>query len=134
MKECIFCKIVNKEMPNETIIYEDEHTMAFLDIAPVTKGHTLVVPKKHAVTLVDIDEETLKKVIATVKKLTTAMTKYTEGVTVGQNNNKAAGQIVDHVHFHIVPRHTTDGLHPWPRSTYGEGEAANVAEEIKNLL
>tara|TARA_Y100000310_G_scaffold138289_2_gene137260 strand:- start:57557 stop:57958 length:402 start_codon:yes stop_codon:yes gene_type:complete len=133
MEDCIFCKIVKGEVPCKKI-YEDEETLAFLDISPVAKGHTLVVPKKHVVTLVDIDEETLKKVIVVVKKLTIAANKYSEGVTVGQNNNRASGQVVDHVHFHIIPRTEGDGLDPWPRVHYVEGEAGKIAEEIKSLL
>lgn len=134
MEDCIFCKIANGEIPSHKI-YEDEHSLAFLDITPANNGHTLVVPKKHFTNIFEIDDETLSEIMKTVKKVATALGKYSEGVNVLQNNNSAAGQVVNHFHFHIIPRFPNDGvLKYWPTKEYGEGEAAKVAEEIKNLL
>lgn len=133
MEACIFCKIIKGEVPCEKI-YEDEHTLAFLDAAPVNKGHTLIISKKHFENIFDVDEETLCHMIRSVKKVAHALHTYAEGVNIGQNNNKAAGQLVDHIHFHVIPRFSNDGFKHWPQQSYTTGEAKKVAKEIKNLL
>ena len=114
MEDCLFCKIIAKEIPCEKI-YEDTDTLAFLDTNPHNKGHTLVIPKEHAVTLFDIDETSLQKVMHTVQKVAKALNQYSEGVNLVQNNNKAAGQLIDHFHFHVVPRASNDDIEDWPR-------------------
>ena len=69
-----------------------------------------------------------------VKKIAIALSKYADGVNLGQNNKKAAGQLVDHIHFHLIPRFNNDGLKHWPGKKYLENESKKVAEEIKRLL
>ena len=135
MDECIFCKLINGEIPANKI-YEDDSVMAFLDIAPVNKGHTLIIPKQHHEDIFDIPEELLTHISSTAKKLTPAIIKgvKAEGVNLTQNNKKAAGQVVFHYHLHIVPRFSDDGLELWPGNSYTDGEAEELAEKIKEEL
>ena len=103
--DCLFCGIIAGKIPSKKI-YEDAATVAFLDINPANPGHALVVPKKHAENLFDADDESLKAAVIVAKKVATLVKERTgcEGVNVLQNNGKAAGQIVSHVHFHVIPR------------------------------
>ena len=133
MTDCLFCKIINREIPSD-IVYEDDKVIAFLDIHPVNKGHTLVLPKQHYENLFDVPENILINTMKTVKKIAVALSKYSDGVNVGQNNRMAAGQLVDHIHFHLIPRFNEDGLKHWPGKKYQEGESKKVADEIKKLL
>ena len=114
--ECIFCKIIKKEIPS-TKVYEDENTFAFLDINPVSEGHTLVIPKKHFESIFDIEKEELKQLIKAAQHVAQMRKKQgADGVNIIQNNGKTAGQLVDHIHFHVVPRKKGDGLHLFPRA------------------
>ncbi|MBP9821270.1 MAG: HIT family protein [Candidatus Pacebacteria bacterium] len=134
--ETIFSKIINREIP-APIVYEDEHTLAFLDAHPVNLGHTLVVPKKHFRNLYDIDPETLSHVIKTVQKVAIALGHAVgaEGVNVHQNNESAAGQVVFHLHMHVIPRFKNDGRVLWEdKLEYRPGEASDLAEKIKSAL
>lgn len=130
--DCIFCKIIKGEIPSAKV-YEDEYTCAFLDISPVNKGHTLVIPKKHAEKLTDLDDAALMDLIKSVAKITRAVEKgvKADGANVTLNNGEAAGQVVKHVHFHIIPRFKGDGLKLWPQGKYGEGEIQNITKKIK---
>ena len=103
--DCIFCAIAAGEIPSFKV-YEDELVLAYLDINPFSKGHTLVIPKKHSTGLLDTDDETLAAVVARVKKVAARLKEKLgcDGFNVVQNNGEAAGQTVRHVHFHIVPR------------------------------
>ncbi|MEX0920480.1 MAG: HIT family protein [Candidatus Pacearchaeota archaeon] len=111
MVECIFCKIVKGDVPTEKI-YEDSNFVAFADANPVAEGHTLVIPKKHFETILDLDEEIAKGYLGFVKKVAEDLLKKynSEGFNVVVNNGKSAGQVVNHVHFHIIPRKKGDGL------------------------
>ncbi len=111
--DCIFCKIIAGDLPC-TKIYEDDEVLAFLDIGPIIKGHTLVIPKVHIDPLTEISDALLGKLMAVVKQLTRAQIEGlgADGVNITQANGKAAGQIVPHVHFHVIPRFETDG-HRW---------------------
>ncbi len=134
--DCIFCKIAKGEIPSSKL-YEDSSFLSFLDIAPANHGHSLVIPKKHYETLIDIPEPELKLLISTVQKVIKAVVKGTgaEGFNVFANNKKVAGQIVPHVHFHIVPRFAGDGIKfNWPQRKYEEGEMDKVREMIVNSL
>lgn len=103
---CIFCKIVNKEIPCYKI-YEDDLVLAFLDISQTTLGHTLVIPKKHYVNMLEIDDKTLTQMIIVTKKLALKITKALNatGFNLLANTNESAGQEVMHAHFHILPRY-----------------------------
>lgn len=132
MDDCVFCKIVRNEIP-ATKIYEDEVALAFLDIHPVTPGHTLVIPKEHCENLLDIPEETLKGVVAAAKKISKAVITGVgaKGFNFSQNNGAVAGQVINHLHFHIIPRKESDGLTHWPHKDYVNGEEKEIAEKVK---
>lgn len=110
MEDCIFCKIVNKQLPCFKV-YEDELVLAFLNINPVTDGHTLIIPKKHYQDIFDIDEKTLQRIVQVSKKIS-LKTKQNlldvEGVTIFQSNGKIAEQEIMHYHMHLIPRRQTD--------------------------
>jgi histidine triad (HIT) family protein len=132
---CIFCKIVNNQIPCSKI-FENEKIMAFLDLSPVNKGHALVIPKEHHKDLLDMPEATLSELTKAAKKVAKAVVKATkaDGFNIGQNNGKAAGQIVFHFHLHVIPRFENDGLVPWPQGKYEEGEMDRLAKEISSIL
>lgn len=135
MEDCIFCKIIKGEIPCARI-YEDGNVLAFLDISPVNKGHTLVVPKEHHETILDMPDDLLCELTKAVKKVSAAVKKGmgAEGFNILQSNYKVAGQLVPHYHVHIIPRTETDGLKHWPQGKYREGEAEQAAEKIKKAL
>ena len=109
MEDCVFCKIVKGKIPCNKI-WEDENFLAFADVKPIGEGHTLVITKKHFNDLVDLDEETSKEYLDIIKHVgKLLMKKYNcDGFNVVLNNGKSAGQIVKHVHFHILPRKEGD--------------------------
>lgn len=134
MADCLFCKIIKGEIPSFKV-YEDKDTLAILDIAPVNKGHTLVIPKEHYVNIIDAPEAVLLQTMKTIKKVAVALTQYAEGVTITENVNKAGGQLVSHIHFHIIPRYLQDGLQLWPsRGGYDKEEALATLAAIRKLL
>ena len=108
---CVFCAIAEGEIPSFKI-YEDELVLAYLDINPFTKGHTLVIPKAHTAGLLDTPDETLAAIISRVKKVAGHIKGALpcDGFNILQNNGEAAGQTVMHVHFHIVPRYGHEEL------------------------
>jgi histidine triad (HIT) family protein len=133
--DCIFCKIVRGEIPVNKI-YENDHTIAFLDIKPVNPGHALVIPKEHHINIFDIPEAVLLNMTSTVKKIAVAMEKSLgiENMNVTSNNGKYAGQEVFHSHIHLVPRNETDGLKLWHGKSYEDGQAQKIEEKIKKAL
>jgi histidine triad (HIT) family protein len=135
MTDCIFCKIIKGEIPSYKI-YEDDKVIAFLDIVPVNKGHTLIIPKKHSLDLTDMEDEDVCALFKTAKKLAPAILKATgaDGFNMGMNNRKAAGQLVMHSHLHIMPRFSNDGLKLWEGKKYEEGEADKIKESITKEL
>ena len=136
MNKCVFCKIVKNEIPTDKI-YEDEKFFAFLDINPVNPGHILVVPKNHYENIYSLPDEILCDIGSVIKKIAVAVKKSVnaDGINIIMNNNGAAGQIVPHAHFHIIPRFADDGLRHWPGKPYSnKEEAAKIAEKIKKEL
>ncbi|WP_314795198.1 HIT family protein [Eggerthia catenaformis] len=105
MDNCIFCKIVNKEIPGK-IIYEDDICLAFLDLSQTTDGHTLLIPKKHFKNVLETENATLSHMIIVAKNLANKIVKKTgaQGCHILTNANEAAGQTVPHFHIHIIPR------------------------------
>ena len=103
---CVFCAIAANEIPSFKV-YEDDLVLAYLDINPFSKGHTLVIPKEHSSGLLDTSDETLAALVARVKKVASNLkaTLPCDGFNILQNNGEAAGQTVMHIHFHIVPRY-----------------------------
>jgi histidine triad (HIT) family protein len=134
-EDTIFSKIIRREIPAD-IVYEDEDTLAFLDINPVNPGHVLVVPKAPARNVFDIDEENWLALMRTVRKISRAVKDAThaDGINIDINNEAAAGQIVFHSHVHIVPRFEGDHHVTRPHTTYAPGEAEAVAEKIRTEL
>jgi len=135
MNDCIFCKIIKGEIPS-TKIYEDNNFLAFLDIAPVNFGHTLIIPKEHFKDTLETPDEILSELIIVGKRIGGALIKSlpAEGFNLSTNNGEVAGQVVFHTHFHIIPRRVDDGLTHWPKKEYKEGEAGEVAEKIKKAI
>ena len=133
--DCIFCKIVGGELPSFKV-YEDDETFAFLDIHPVSSGHTLVVPKKHAQNIFDISPESWSMVQETSRVVAIALEKATDahGINLMMNNREHAGQIVDHAHIHLIPRFRGDGLTMWPHGAYKDDEAQKILEKIRAAL
>ncbi|MDP3793755.1 MAG: HIT family protein [Candidatus Uhrbacteria bacterium] len=132
--DCLFCKIIAKEIPS-TPVYEDEDVYAFLDIHPINPGHTLVVPKKHCQGFLDCDSSVVTKWIAATQKIAQAMKKglALEGLNLEQNEGEVAGQVIRHLHIHIIPRYANDKLKHWPGKAYGSTEEMReIAEKILN--
>ena len=110
MEDCIFCKIVNKEVGSK-IVYEDDNFIGFLDINQVAEGKTLIIPKKHYKTLLDIPSSLGNEMLAAVKKVSLKLINdgKAEGFNILMNNFEVAGQVVPHAHVHIIPRKKDDG-------------------------
>ena len=108
-EDCLFCKIIKGEIPSKKI-YEDKDVVAFLDIAPLADGHTVIIPVNHYENLLDFPENEMEKFFSVVKQLSgTLKSKLNaDGFNILQNNYKAAGQIVFHMHYHIIPRWEND--------------------------
>jgi len=120
-----------------TRIYEDEDVLCFLDIGPVSDGHTLVIPKQHFARLHDCPVELLGRVCSHLGRIAKAVTAAvnSDGYNVLCNNSRAAGQLVDHVHFHIIPRSAGDGVFSqWPAYKYEEGKLESLADKIRRNL
>jgi len=107
---CIFCKIINKEIPNYTV-YEDENVLAFLDIFPCSLGHTVVIPKKHFENIFEMSAEDFAVFAPSIRAVAGRIQAKLkpDGMNIGVNNGAAAGQAVPHMHWHIIPRHNDDG-------------------------
>jgi len=111
--DCIFCRIVAGEIPS-TRIYEDDDTLVFMDIGPVVKGHALVIPKKHFDPITGTPDAVLAGLIKVVKAVAQAQVRglKADGINVTQANGRVAGQVVPHIHFHVIPRFSDDH-HSW---------------------
>ena len=136
--DCIFCKIVAREAP-ASVVYEDEATLAFLDIRPMTPGHTLVIPKSHAAYLEELPEGTAGPILETASKVAAALRRsglQCEAVNLWLANGKEAGQVVFHVHIHVIPRFRADGFGLRVGPDYGRiadrGELEAVAAKIRS--
>ena len=133
MTDCIFCKIVNGEIPAHKI-YESEHVLAFLDIEPLSRGHCLIIPKQHAEKLHHVtDDSALQEILIVAKKIAQAL--KIENYNILQNNGRPAHQFVPHVHFHLIPKINDEGLGLiWKANKVSQDELAQVATEIKENL
>jgi len=134
---CVFCRIVEGTIPS-TRVYEDSDVLAFMDINPVTKGHTLVIPKAHHDPVTEMPLPLLQHVISVVQRI--AQAHFTglkaDGINITQANGEIAGQVIPHVHFHVVPRYKGD-KHSWiaPQMKYDtDGELKQFADAVKNAL
>lgn len=135
MEDTIFMKIIRKEVP-ANIVYEDDETLAFLSTGPVAPGHTLVIPKKAARNIFDIDQTSFARVMETVRKIAPAVRDavHAKGVQINSNHEPEAGQEVFHLHMHIIPRHARSEFEFWPHTEYGEGEAKVIAQKIREKI
>lgn len=114
-EECVFCRIVDGEIPS-CKVFEDADILAFMDINPVTKGHTLVIPKSHHESILTTPVDVLGKVIVAAQRVAIAQQNElkADGINVTQANGVLAGQIISHIHFHVIPRFKNDN-HSWDR-------------------
>lgn len=126
---------MKREIPAD-VVYEDENCFAFLDITPVNPGHVLLIPKKHYENLYDLPDDLLAKMAPIIKMLAIAAKDAVnaEGINIGMNNERPAGQLVFHAHFHIMPRFSNDGYRHWHGAPYKENEAGEVASKIKRFI
>ncbi len=134
-ENCIFSKIIAQQLSCYKI-YEDASTIAFLDINPTAKGHTLVLPKNHYSTLLDLPEHESVALVKTAQTVGNAIMQglKADGFNLVQNNFSAAGQMVFHMHWHIIPRFTNDMLLAWPSSSYANAEQAQaIAASIQKF-
>lgn len=131
MNDCIFCKIITKEIPAD-IVYEDDATIAFLDHTPVNPGHILVLPKIHARNVFDVAPEQWSAAMETVRRLSPVVRLVTsaDGINIHVNNEPAAGQIVFHSHIHVIPRFEEDGFKNWHGKEMTAEESAQLREKI----
>ena len=135
-QDCIFCKIDSGQVPSIKI-FENEHVLAFLDIGPISDGHTLVIPKRHYARLDQTPPEVMVEIAKALPVLSTAVQSAmdAEGYNVLCNNGSVAGQVVEHVHFHIIPRRANDRVFSrWPSYQYADNKAAQIAGKIKQNL
>lgn len=130
--DCIFCKIASGEILSKKI-YEDKKVIAFLDINPISKGHTLIIPKKHFENIWDINELYLKEIINASKKTSLLLKNKlnAEGINILHASGKEAQQSVFHFHIHVVPRYKDDKLNTWPKSNYKELNFDDLIKKIK---
>lgn len=140
MSDSIFSKIIRGEVPSHKI-YEDDFVIAILDIGPLSEGHALVIPKEPAATIDELSDDhaaavgrVLPRIVRAIKKVTGA-----SAINILQNNGAQAGQAVDHVHFHIIPRYVdrADGvglLVDWKPGTLSQDDALELGKQIKRLL
>jgi histidine triad (HIT) family protein len=135
-QECIFCRIASGQIPSIKI-YEDDVVVAFLDIGPISDGHTLVMPRQHVEKMHSCPPELLGEIAARLGKIAGAVASAVgaDGYNVLCNNGRVAGQVVDHLHFHIIPRKAGDGVFTqWPSYKYAQGKAETIAAKIKSKL
>lgn len=129
--DCIFCKLVNGDIPSMQV-YEDEHTLVFMDIAKDVDGHMVAIPKKHVKNILDCDTQTLHHLMTAVKKVSNHCVNmcHYDGVNLLNASDESAGQSVPHFHIHIIPRKNKDNIDAWPAF----GGAHCEIEEIYNKI
>jgi histidine triad (HIT) family protein len=131
--DCLFCRIVAGELPAQRV-YEDERTVAFMDINPTSRGHVLVVPRTHSADLLDIEADDLAACLSTAKHIAgwQRFRLKADGVNLLQSTGRAASQVVFHFHLHVIPRYEGDGMvNPLARSPGDPDEIAAVAAELR---
>ena len=136
MTDCVFCKIRDGRIPSLKV-YEDEATLAFMDINPLNPGHCLVVPKRHAATLWDADVADLQAAVATAQKVALALREALkpDGLNMLQANGAAAFQSVPHFHLHLIPRWVRDGKgFDWALTPGDREQSARVGERVREAL
>ena len=135
MQDCIFCRIVAGNLPAARIL-ETPGVLAFLDIAPVHYGHTLIIPKRHYPNLLDLPDDLWQEMGQVSRRVAQALrtTLSAQGFNLCMNNFEAAGQEVFHAHLHIVPRYLGDGLKLFPQESYRPGDMEKTAAQLRQTL
>jgi histidine triad (HIT) family protein len=135
MQDCIFCRIVAGQLPAARVL-ETPGVLAFLDIAPVHYGHTLVIPKAHYQNLLDLPDELWQEMGQVCRRVARAVQSslQAQGFNIGMNNFAAAGQEVFHAHVHVIPRYEGDGLRLFPQKDYRPGEMEKTAAQLREAL
>ena len=130
--DCVFCRIVRREIPGH-IVYEDTHTLVFMDIAGDVDGHMLAIPKKHVKSILDCDAQTLGHLMAAVKKVAKHCVDDCgyEGVNLLNASEESAGQSVPHFHIHIIPRKSGDGVDAWPKFDGANHEIEELFQKLR---
>jgi histidine triad (HIT) family protein len=134
--DCLFCKMIAGKIP-VTKIYEDEIILGFLDTGPISDGHTLVIPRQHFERLHDCPAELLGQIASRLGRIAKAVVAAmnSDGYNILCNNGRAAGQLIEHLHFHIIPRNIGDGVFDrWPSYKYKDGKIEAIAAEIREKL
>jgi histidine triad (HIT) family protein len=134
--QCVFCKIVRGELPSARVL-ETSYAVVFLDINPLNPGHTLLVPRSHHAHLAELPEEIAAHAGSLLPRLCRAVKAATsaQGLNVLVNNGRVAGQTIDHVHWHIIPRFANDPVHwPWPQGRYSGDELSQMKSRIEGEL
>ena len=136
MTDCIFCKIIKGDIPSYKV-YEDNDALAFLDLSQTTKGHLLLIPKKHVKNVYEMDETTASQVFKLIPKLSRALKETfpnMQGLNIVNNNDELAGQTVFHSHIHFIPRYPNDDFNIQftnHQESYTQEELENIAEKLK---
>ena len=132
--DCVFCKIINGEIPSLRV-YEDSHSLVFMDIANDVDGHMVAIPKKHAKNILDCDEDTLCHLMRAVKQVSCHCVDHCgyDGVNLLNASDESAGQSVSHFHIHIIPRKRNDRIDAWPVFPGAKREAEEIYETLKMM-
>jgi histidine triad (HIT) family protein len=135
MLNCIFCQIAAGRAAAERLA-ETDKILAFLDIAPVNYGHTLVIPKQHFETFLELPDDLWLEMGKVSRRLALALQKklYARGFNLGMNNYPAAGQVVPHAHLHVIPRYYDDGHHLFSQGSYQGQDMASVGRQLREAL
>jgi histidine triad (HIT) family protein len=135
MRDCIFCRIAAGQLPAVRVL-ETPSVLAFLDIAPVHYGHTLVIPRQHHENLLDLPDDLWTEMGRVCRRVAQALrsTLYVQGFNLGMNNFEAAGQVVFHAHMHVIPRYHGDGLQLFPQQDYKPGDMESTGEQLRRVL
>lgn len=134
--ECVFCKIAAKRIP-ALIVHDDESVVAFLDVNPLAEGHLLVIPREHFGQIADMPDELFARVASVIPQLARALLSVSgaAGYNLLQNNGHVSGQVVPHVHFHLIPRKSDDQLgYRWDAGSYAPGRDEEIAERYREAL
>lgn len=134
-EDCVFCKIISGEIPSKTI-YEDDDFKVIFDIAPATRGHAIIIPKKHVTDIFQISDEMASEIYLLAKRLAEAFKEvfHYDGFNILQNNGKLAGQTIFHLHMHLIPRYSDDEVCiRWPQGQMVEN-ADEMIEQITAIL
>jgi len=133
--DCIFCEILNGKRAGH-LLYEDNSHIAFLDKYPIDVGHSLIIPRMHHERITDMDSEDVGKLFSLVPKIANAILNATgaDAFSLGQNNGRAAKQIIPHVHIHIIPRYDSKGTVWTKRQISSDAELAELSKNIRSFI